>query len=186
MENKETNTENQEFDNKTLEDTTPEPVIDTENVSDESFDATDKVAEECRVWQDKYIRLSAEFDNYRKRTLKEKMDLIETGGEAVIKSIIAIADDFERALAAMEKREDIKAETDGIRLIAQKFMDTLKSKGVEPIEALGKQLDVDFHDAVAKFPVKESDKKGAVIDVVQRGYMLKDKVLRFAKVVVGE
>lgn len=193
MENKENNIENQEFENKTLDDTVPEPTIDTDTLTPdqdsrdiEAEQENDKMAEECKAWQDKYMRLSAEFDNFRKRTLKEKMDLIASGGEDMIKAIIPVVDDFERAIAALDGKEHVAAECEGIRLIYQKFLDILKSKGVTPIDALGKPMDVDFHDAVAKVPVDDLQKKGVVIDVVQTGYMLKDKVLRFAKVVVGE
>lgn len=189
MENKEKTVDNQDFENQTLNDTTPEPTIDTATLTPdqdiEDIEAV-KVAEECKVWQDKYMRLSAEFDNFRKRTLKEKMDLIANAGEDTLKAIIPIVDDFERAIAALNGREQVAAECEGIRLIYQKFLDVLKSKGVTPIEALGQQMDVDFFDAVAKVPVEEPERKGVVIDVVQTGYMLKDKVLRFAKVVVGE
>ena len=104
----------------------------------------------------------------------------------MIRAIIPVVDDFERAIAALEGKEHVAAECEGIRLIYQKFLDILKSKGVTPIEAMGKTLDVDFHDAVAKVPVPEAERKGTVIDVVQTGYLLKDKVIRFAKVVVGE
>lgn len=180
MEQKDINAENQEFTNNTLEDSVPEPTIDTDNVTDESFEQADKVAEECRAWQDKYVRLSAEFDNYRKRTLKEKMELVANGGQDVLKDVIHIVDDLERAL------EHMTTEKEGIQLILNKFMDTLKSKGVRPIEAMGKELDVDYHDAIAKVPASEEALKGKIIDVVQRGYMMGDKVLRFAKVVVGE
>jgi len=186
MQKEEQSIENQEFENDSLEDVTPEPTIDTDTVSDESFDQGDTVSEECRQWQDKYLRLSAEFDNYRKRTLKEKMDLIANGGEDVLKSVVGITDDFERAIENMEKHESPEADILGVKLIYMKFLDTLKSKGVVLIEAMGQPLDVDFHDAVAKVPVQDPSQKGIVIDVVQRGYMLKDKVLRFAKVVVGE
>ena len=193
MENQENNTENQEFENKTLDDAVPEPTIDTDTLTADQdiadMDAVqeaDKMAEACKAWQDKYMRLSAEFDNFRKRTLKEKMDLIASGGEDVIKAIIPVVDDFDRAIAALDGKEHVAAECEGVRLIYQKFLDILKSKGVTPIDALGKPMDVDFHDAVAKVPVDDAEKKGTVIDVVQTGYMLKDKVLRFAKVVVGE
>lgn len=193
MEKYEDPIENQEFENQTLDNTAPEPTIDPDTLTPdqepedlETTSESDKMAEACREWQDKYMRLSAEFDNFRKRTLKEKMDLIASGGEEVIKAIIPVVDDFERALAALEGKEQVAPECEGIRLIYQKFLDILRSKGVTPIEALGKPLDVDFHDAVAKVPVDDPDRKGTVIDVVQTGYMLKDRVLRFAKVVVGE
>lgn len=193
MEKHENNIENQEVENSVADEKSAQPTDATDTVAPEAElpaaeegDESAKMAEECKAWQDKYMRLSAEFDNFRKRTLKEKMDLIASAGEDVIKAIIPVVDDFERALAAMDGKEAVAAEREGVRLIYQKFLDILKSKGVTPIDALGKPMDVDFHDAVAKVPVPEAEKKGTVIDVVQTGYMLKDKVLRFAKVVVGE
>lgn len=173
------NTENQTFENHTLEDTVQEPVVDTDDLAEEIKENT---ANEVAVWQDKYVRLSAEFDNYRKRTLKEKMELIQSGGADVLKAVLATADDFERALGHMSECPD----KEGVKLIFQKFIDTLHSKGVTEIEALGKSLDVDFHEAVANVPTADESQKGTIIDVVQKGYMHKDKVLRFAKVVVGE
>lgn len=137
------------------------------------------------VWRDKYMRLQAEFDNYRKRTLREKMDLVASGGSDVIKSMLSVLDDMHRAVAASEKSEDIAALREGEKLVLQKFEEALRQKNVTEIEALDKEFDPDFHEAVARFAAGE-DKKGKVIDVVQRGYMLGDKVLRYAKVVVGE
>ena len=160
-----------------------------DNVSEDSAEQNAKsseVADEASEWKDKYLRLVAEFDNYRKRTLKEKMDLIASGGEDVIKSLLAIMDDIDRALDAMTKSNDIEAIRQGIMLIHQKLLDTLHAKGVEEISAIGQELDTDLHEAVAKFPVAEEEKKGKESDVVQKGYKLKDKVVRFAKVVVGE
>lgn len=170
----------------------------TENATTEQPEA-DKVAEgdnaqtdnsapvnnESDEWKDKYLRLSAEFDNYRKRTLKEKMDLIESGGEDVIKSMLSVMDDFGRALAAMQNATDVASVREGVELIAQKMNDVLRAKGVSEIEAVGLPLDTDLHEAVAKFPAGD-DKKGLIIDVVQKGYKLKEKVIRYAKVVVGE
>ena len=137
------------------------------------------------VWRDKYMRLQAEFDNYRKRTLREKMDLVASGGQYVIKSKLSVLDDMYRAVAASDKSEDIAALREGERLVLQKFEEALRQKNVSEIEAQDKEFDPDFHEAVARFAAGE-DKKGKVIDVVQRGYMLGDKVLRYAKVVVGE
>lgn len=148
-------------------------------------DKTSQAEEACREWQDKYLRLVAEFDNYRKRTLKEKMDLIASGGEDVIKSLLGTMDDIDRALVAMDQTDDIGSIRKGIELIHQKMLDTLHSKGVQEIAAVGKELDTDLHEAVAKLPV-EDERKGKIVDVVQKGYKLKDKVVRFAKVVVGE
>lgn len=140
---------------------------------------------EADVWRDKYIRLQAEFDNFRKRTLREKMDLIQSGGSDVLKAMLPVLDDVMRAVEASEKSDDINALREGEKLVMQKFIDTLRQKNVTEIEANGADFDPDLHEAVAKFAAGE-DKKGKVIDVVQRGYMLGDKVLRFAKVVVGE
>ncbi|MFI3318192.1 MAG: nucleotide exchange factor GrpE [Rikenellaceae bacterium] len=150
--------------------------------------ATDTMAEataEEQIWRDKFLRLQAEFDNYRKRTIKEKMDLVQSGGADVLKAILPVLDDMQRAVAAMEKSEDIVAVREGVNLISQKFQETMRQRGVVEIEAIGKELDTDLHEAVARFAAGE-DKSGKIIDVVQSGYMLGDKVLRFAKVVVGE
>lgn len=142
-------------------------------------------AAEAAAWKDKFLRLQAEFDNYRKRTLREKMELVETGGKEVLKAMLPVRDDVERALAAMEKSDDVEALYEGVKLIAHKFTETLRQKGVTEIEAKGAEFDPDRQEAVARFAAGE-EQKGRVIDVVQTGYMLGDKVLRFAKVVVGE
>jgi molecular chaperone GrpE len=159
---------------------------DTMADSDDSQPAQEPTPEEViAVWRDKYMRLQAEFDNYRKRTLREKMDLVASGGQDVIKSMLSVLDDMYRAVAASDKSEDIAALREGERLVLQKFEEALRQKNVTEIEAQDKEFDPDFHEAVARFAAGE-DKKGRVIDVVQRGYMLGDKVLRYAKVVVGE
>lgn len=160
----------------------------TDNVAEECVTEADKTSAanvEAEEWKDKYLRLSAEFDNYRKRTLREKMELIESGGEDVIKSMLAVMDDFDRALSAMQSASDVASVREGVELISQKMRDALKAKGVSEIEAVGEALDTDLHEAVAKFPAGD-EQKGKIIDVVQKGYKLKDKVIRYAKVVVGE
>lgn len=137
---------------------------------------------------DKYIRLAAEFDNYRRRVAKEKLDLISTAGEDVIKGLLPVLDDCERALQVLNASTDseaAKAAKEGTELIYNKMMGYLKSKGLAPIEAVGKELDTDFHEAVAQFPVQEPEKKNKIFDVTQQGYTLNGKVIRFAKVVVG-
>ncbi len=162
--------------------------VETDNVSDESFESGDNpsaVADRAAEWQDKYMRLSAEFDNYRKRTLREKMELVSQGGEDVIRALLPVLDDMDRALEAVRTASDIAAVRTGIELIAQKLGDTLKSKGVSEIECLGLDLDTDFHEAVARIPVDKAG-SGKIVDVVQKGYKYKDKVTRHAKVVVGE
>lgn len=142
-------------------------------------------AAEVAEWQDKYLRLQAEFDNYRKRTLREKMELVERGGADVIKAMLPVADDMDRAVEAMAGSDDIEALRAGVGLIAQKFHEVLRSCGVSEIEAKGLELDTDHHEAVARFQAGE-EQRGKIVDVVQKGYRLRDKVLRFAKVVVGE
>ena len=136
-------------------------------------------------WQDKYLRLQAEFDNYRKRTLREKMDLVQTGGRDVLLAMLPVRDDVQRALAAMEKSDDVEALRSGVLLISQKFTEALRQKGVTEIEVKDKEFDAELCEAVARFAAGE-EKKGKVIDVVQTGYRLGERVLRFAKVVVGE
>jgi molecular chaperone GrpE len=144
------------------------------------------VEEKLAEMQDKYIRLSAEFDNYRKRTLREKMDLSKYAGESLLLNLIPIMDDFERALKHIDSAADSEALKNGIDLIYGKFSEFLKQNGVKEIESLNKNFDVDIHEAVAKTQVQENEQKGKVVDVLQKGYYLQDKVLRFAKVVVGE
>ena len=148
-------------------------------------DAQSSVAAEVAEWKDKYLRLQAEFDNYRKRTLKEKMDLVAAGGEDVIKEMLCVVDDMERAQASMAASDNIDSIREGVELIARKLSEVMRAKGVSEIEAVGLPLDTDLHEAIAKFPV-EDERKGLIIDVVQKGYKLKDKVIRYAKVVVGE
>ncbi|MCX6255179.1 MAG: nucleotide exchange factor GrpE [Bacteroidia bacterium] len=144
------------------------------------------VEEKLAEMQDKYIRLSAEFDNYRKRTLREKMDLSKYAGEDLLLKIIPIMDDFERALKLMDTATDCAAMKNGIDFIYGKFSEFLKQNGIKEIESLNSNFNVDLHEAVAKIPVEENDKKGKVVDVVLKGYYLQDKVLRFSKVIVGE
>ncbi len=154
----------------------------TDTMADDAAQSeTDAAAE----WRDKFLRLQAEFDNYRKRTLREKMELVETGGKKVLLAMLPVRDDVQRALAAMGKSDDAAAIREGVELIAQKFTESLRQQGVTEIAALDAPFDPDLHEAVAKFAAGE-EKRGRVIDVVQAGYMLGDKVLRFAKVVVGE
>lgn len=136
-------------------------------------------------WQDKYLRLQAEFDNFRKRTLREKMELVQSGSAECVKNFLPLMDDLQRALEAIEKSNDLEALREGVKLIAQKFRETLKKQNVKEIEALGLELDTDHHEAVARFDAGK-EKKGKIVDVVQPGYKMGDKVLRFAKVVVGE
>lgn len=135
---------------------------------------------------DKYLRQVAEFDNYRKRTMKEKAELIKNGGERVMESILPVLDDFERALANMGKDESAKDIFTGIELIHNKFIGILKQNGLQKIETENADFNTDYHEAIAMVPAPTPELKGKVIDCVQTGYMLNDKVLRHAKVAVGE
>ena len=147
-----------------------------------------KIAElEEKVAKDKddYIRLMAEFDNYRRRTSQEKLELVSTASTETIKGLLPVLDDCERALAVLKESKDSEAAKEGTELIYNKLMTYLKSKGLAVIEAAGQPFDTDLHEAVAQFPVPEEDKKGKVFDVVQTGYTLNGRVIRFAKVVVG-
>lgn len=144
-------------------------------------------AMEARVAEvnDKYVRLAAEFDNYRRRTARERLDLIATAGEDIIKGMLPVLDDCERALQVLRESDADKSAVEGTELIYTKLMTFLKGRGLSVIEAIGKELDTDYHEAVAQLPVQEKKQKNKIIDVVQQGYKLNDKVIRFAKVVVG-
>lgn len=142
---------------------------------------------EIEEQKDKYLRLSAEFDNYRKRTLREKTDLIKTAGESTLTSILPVIDDFERARKSMQgDAVGLDAVRDGVDLIYNKFCDFLKQNGVSEIAAADQDFNTDIHEALTKIPAPTEEQKGKVIDVIQKGYLLNEKVIRFAKVVVGE
>ena len=171
-----------------------ENTIDVEvadNVADEATASTDNVSveptleEQIAVWRDKYMRLQAEFDNFRKRTIKEKMELVERGSEGAWKAILPVLDDMERAVAASAKSEDIVALREGEALVMKKFESALSAANITAIDCVGKPFNEDEQEAVARFAAGE-DKRGLVIDCVQRGYKLGEHVLRYAKVVVGE
>lgn len=175
------------------EETTAQETQQENEQSQSSLSEEEKLTQELEKAQaqiedqkDKYLRLSAEFDNYRKRTLKEKAELILNGGEKSISSILPIVDDFERALKNMETATDVAAVKEGVELIYNKFMSVLGQNGVKVIETQEKPLDTDFHEAIAVIPAPTEELKGKILDCVQTGYTLNDKVLRHAKVVVGE
>ncbi|RGN36036.1 nucleotide exchange factor GrpE [Bacteroides oleiciplenus] len=158
------------------------PLTEEEKLAKELEEAN-KVIEDQK---DKYLRLSAEFDNYRKRTMKEKAELILNGGEKTISTILPVVDDFERALKNMETATDVAAVKEGVELIYNKFMAVLAQDGVKVIETKDKPLDTDYHEAIAVVPAPDKALKGKILDCVQTGYTLNDKVIRHAKVVVGE
>ena len=144
--------------------------------------AEEKLAE----LQDRYLRLSAEYDNFRKRTLKEKIDMQKSANENLLNALLPVADDFDRAMLSVDEAKDIEAVKEGLRLISGKFNGFLNQQGIKEIEALKKDFDTDLHEAITKIPAPSKKLKGKVVDVVQKGYFLNDKVLRFSKVVRGE
>ncbi|MFZ4456026.1 MAG: nucleotide exchange factor GrpE [Bacteroidales bacterium] len=184
------NTENEEVkQNETPQ--SEENVEGQENAAELS--ESDKVAAELADLKLKYadlsnshLRLMAEFDNYRKRTLKEKSDLIKNGGESTLVRILPVVDDFERAMSVLENATDMQAVVDGIGLIYTKFSDFLKQSNVTAIETENAAFDTEYHEAITTIPAPSEELKGKIIDCVQKGYLLNEKVIRFAKVVVGE
>ena len=155
-----------------------------ETPAEEELDPLTAAQNEAEQWKDKYIRLVAEFENYKKRTLKEKSELILNGSEKTVAAILPILDDFERATA--DKTEDPQAIKEGFELIYKKFLKALETLGVNKIETDNADFNVDYHEAIAMVPGMGDDKKGKVIDCVQTGYTLNDKVIRHAKVAVGQ
>lgn len=158
------------------------PMTHEEELEKELETAQETIEEQ----KDKYLRLSAEFDNYRKRTMKEKAELILNGGEKSLSSILPVVDDFERAIKTMETATDVQAVKEGVELIYNKFMATLAQNGVKVIGTKDQPLNTDYHEAIAVIPAPSEAQKGKILDCVQTGYTLNDKVLRHAKVVVGE
>lgn len=153
---------------------------------DNKADALAALQKKYEELNDAHLRLRAEFDNYRKRTLREKSELIKNGGEGALTHLLPVVDDFERALQNIEKAEDIAAIAEGVELIYNKFVSYLSSQGVKAIEVVDKPFDIEQSEAIATIPAPEPEQKGMVIDCVQTGYTLNDKVIRHAKVVVGE
>jgi len=157
-----------------------------EETQEETSESVEELKKKLQELNDKYLRLSAEYDNYRKRTLKEKMELTKSAGASVILALLPVIDDFDRALAHLDDAKDLDAVKEGILLIYSKFKEFLAQQGVTEIEATNKDFDTDLHEAITKIPAPSEEMKGKVIDTVEKGYKLNDKVIRFAKVVVGE
>ncbi|GAB4013563.1 nucleotide exchange factor GrpE [Spirosoma migulaei] len=158
----------------------------TEPASAESFVAeTNKIGNELAELKDKYLRLYADFENFRRRTAKEKLDLISNANEGVLKALIPVVDDFERAMQSIESTNDVAALKEGVSLIYTKLFKTLEGKGLKPMTSKGEPFNADLHESVTQFPAPSDDLKGKVIDEIEKGYYLNDKVIRFAKVIVG-
>lgn len=176
--------------NQTIEGQEAEMPATEEQPKESELDSTKKALEDLQSkfnqLNDTYLRGLAEFDNYRKRSLREKADLIKSGGENVLISVLTVVDDMERGLAAMKDTQDVTAVKEGMDLIYGKLQSFLKQNGVTAIDATGKDFDTDHHEAITTFPAPNPELKGKVVDCVQKGYILNEKVIRFAKVVVGE
>ncbi|GAB3898868.1 nucleotide exchange factor GrpE [Larkinella knui] len=198
MENKETlNTEEQEItqqpDNTARESNVVSDVPTDNTTDDVESGATgeqvitefDKVSVELFDLKDKYLRLYADFENFRRRTAKEKIDLISNANEGLLVALLPVLDDFERALKSAENTSDVEALKEGVKLIFTKFYKVLESKGVKPMDSLGQVFNPDLHEAITQFPAPSDDLKGKIIDETEKGYLLNDKVIRFAKVILG-
>ena len=186
MENKEVQ-QNDHIDSKTSIATDENAAGDTllqEPVSEES--ELDKLKSELAEQKDKYLRLMAEFENFRKRTAKERLELIQTAGKDVVISLLDVLDDCDRAEKQMQSNDDLKVQKEGIQLVFNKIRSTLQNKGVKPLESIHTEFDVEKHEAITELPVTDENLKGKVIDELQKGYFLNDKLIRFAKVVVGK
>jgi len=166
----------------------PKEEVVTEEMSelDSAKNTIDGLQSKLAQLNDTYLRTLAEYDNYRKRTLKEKADLIKTGGESVLINILTVVDDVERGISSSKNAQDIEALREGLELIQGKFVGFLKQNGIKEMETEGEAFDCDRHEAIATVPAPEESLRGKIIDCVQKGYFLHDKVIRFAKVVVGE
>lgn len=176
----------QQPDNLTTDELNTEEAV-TVNGGDpaEAVSATDKTTSELAELKDKYLRLYADFENFRRRTAKEKLDMINSANEGLLKSLIPVIDDFERAKQSMDSTDDITAVKEGVDLIYTKFTKTLEAKGLKPMVSKGEPFDADLHESITQFPAPSPELKGKVIDEVEKGYYLNDKVIRFAKVIVG-
>ncbi len=187
----EVKTTDETLENEQKEDSASENVTE-EEMQKENSEVTDEdqkiqeLTEKLNSSNDKYLRLVAEYDNYRKRTLKEKMELTKSAGEGLLKSLLPVVDDFDRALTHLNESSDLDAVKEGIELIYNKFQEYLKQNGVTQINTSEEEFDTDLHEAITKIPAPSEDLKGKVIDCIEKGYMLNDKIMRFAKVVVGE
>ena len=182
-----------QLENETAELNASEVASDKKETKKERAHKKSKAEEQLEITEiellelkDKHIRLQAEFDNYRKRTLKERMELLKTASESLLVSILPVIDDFDRAMQTLDMVEEDSHAKDGVTLIYTKFQDFLRQNGVKEIESKGQEFNTDLHEAITKIPAPSEDLKGKIVDVVQKGYYLNDKVIRFSKVVIGE
>lgn len=186
IENTEANEEQVSNTEAAAEETNSTDQTDNQSVEQPEMADGQNIEKELADWKDKYTRLFAEFDNFRKRTAKERIDLISSSTADVLKELLPVIDDFDRAVKANESTEDVNVIKEGFVLIHHKLYKKLESKGLKPINAQGQVFDTDFHEAITSIPAPSEDLKGKVVDEVEKGYLLNDKVLRFSKVVIGQ
>lgn len=177
--------ENKDILNEELNPTNEQSDSTTTTAAEEQTIAADSRGTELAELKDKYLRLYADFENFRRRTAKEKLELVSTASEGLMVALLPVVDDFERAMQSLEKTSDVAALKEGVSLIFHKLTKTLESKGLKPMQSKGEPFNADLHESVTQFPAPSEDLKGKVIDEVEKGYYLNDKVVRFAKVVVG-
>jgi molecular chaperone GrpE len=187
QEEKDKETMNAQVENPESEDkdTKQEIVSETDGQEKTAVDETEVLKKELAEQKDKYLRLYSEFENFRRRTAKEKMDLLKTANEDALVSLLPILDDFERAMKSIQETKDIDAVKEGINLIYTKLLKTLESKGLKSMETKGKDFNPDLHEAITQVPAASEKLKGKVVDELEKGYYLNDKVIRFAKVIIG-
>jgi len=190
MENLDKSLENNEIEPNIGTDTLETPsdentAEETEKVVEAELSESDKLKAEAADWKDKYVRLYAEFENYRQRTAKEKVAMIGTASEGLMKDLLPVIDDFERSLKAIETAPDMASLKEGVELVYHKLLKTLTQKGLKSIESIGKPFDAEIQEAITQFPAPSPEQVGRVIDEVEKGYSLNDKTIRFAKVIIG-
>lgn len=192
MENQETNINNEQNNNAAEEQnlqneaTATEQEVTNEQTENVELSPLEQAQQDLAEFKDKYLRLVAEFDNYRKRTAKEKMEVSQTAGKEIIISLLEVLDDSDRAMTQIEKSTDVVAVKEGISLVFNKLFKTLESRGLTPIESKGQDFDVELHEALTEIPAPTPELAGKVVDEIQKGYYLNDKIIRHAKVVVGK
>lgn len=159
---------------------------DSTDTSEEAMDEVSSLKADLAELNDKYVRMYSEFDNYKRRTARERVEFLQSASRDLVVSLLPVLDDFERAEKAVAESNDLEALREGMKLVHHKMKSVMSQNGLQALESVGKEFDVDFHEAITKIPAPSKDLQGKVVDEVERGYLLKDKVIRFAKVVVGE
>ncbi|SDL79127.1 molecular chaperone GrpE [Daejeonella rubra] len=171
--------------NEAVNNEVPEIDENSAQAEEEQISDEDKLKAEASEWQNKYLRLYAEFDNFKRRTSKERLELLQIAGKDVIVDLLPVLDDFERAQKSMETASDIEAVKEGVKLVHHKLKNLLTSKGLKEMNSIGAEFDADVHEGITNIPAPSNDLKGKVLDELEKGYYLNDKVIRFAKVIIG-